>query len=65
MGLLGFTLNREYNTYMLAYDVPLSALFFILYAGIPAEYADEPTEEEILAYIQMLKNIIDNENDGL
>jgi hypothetical protein len=56
----------EYNTYMLAYDVPLSALFFILYAGVPAEYiVNEPTEEEILAYIQMLKNIIENENDGL
>jgi hypothetical protein len=51
---------------MLAYDVPLSALFFILDAGIPAEYiVNEPTEEEILAYIQMLKNIIENENDGL
>jgi hypothetical protein len=51
---------------MLAYDVPLSALFFILYAGVPAEYiVNEPTEEEILAYIQMLKNIIENENDGL
>jgi hypothetical protein len=65
MGLLGFTFNREYNTYMLAYDVPLSALLFVIWAGVPAEYTDEPTEEEILAYIQMLKNIIENENDGL
>jgi hypothetical protein len=50
---------------MLAYDVPLSALLFVIWAGVPAEYTDEPTEEEILAYIQMLKNIIENENDGL
>ncbi len=50
---------------MLAYDVPLSSLLFVIWAGLPAEYTDEPTEEEILEYIQMLKNIIDNENDGL
>jgi hypothetical protein len=64
MGLLG--LNREYNTYMLAYDVPLSALLFILYAGVPAEeYEYEATEEEVLAYIEMIRKIIENENDGL
>lgn len=51
---------------MLAYDVPLSALFFILWAGTPAEYiVNRPTEEETLAYIEMLKKIQESENDGL
>ena len=37
---------------MLAYDVPLSALLFILWAGVPVqEYITGPTEEETLAYI--------------
>lgn len=58
--------NWEYNTYMLAYDVPLSALFFILWAGTPAEYiVNRPNEEETLAYIEMLKKIQESENDGL
>ncbi len=61
MGLLGFTLNREYNTYMLAYDVPVSALLFVIYAGVPAEDEYEPTEEETLAYIEMIRKIIENE----
>jgi hypothetical protein len=56
----------EYNTYMLAYDVPLSALLFIMWAGVPVqEYITGPTEEEKLAYIEMLNRIIENENDGL
>ena len=52
---------------MLAYDVPLSALLYILYAGIPVqEYiVNRATEEETLAYIEMIRKIIDNENDGL
>jgi hypothetical protein len=59
MGLLG--LNREYNTYMLGYDVPVSALLFVIYAGVPAEDEYEPTEEETLAYIEMIRKIIENE----
>ena len=56
----------EYNHYMLAYDVPLSALLYIVYAGVPAEYIfNKPTEEETLAYIEMIRKIIEDENDGL
>ena len=56
----------EYNSNMLAYDVPLSALLFIAYAGVPEEYiVNRATEEETLAYIEMIRKIIDNENDGL
>jgi hypothetical protein len=52
---------------MLAYDVPLSALLFILWAGVPVEeyIVNRATEEETLAYIEMLNRIIENENDGL
>lgn len=52
---------------MLAYDVPLSTLLFIVYAGIPVqEYIVGPTEEEeSIAYIEMLNKIIENEDDGL
>lgn len=51
---------------MLAYDVPLSALIFIMWAGVPVqEYINGPTEEETLAYIEMIRKIIENENDGL
>jgi hypothetical protein len=44
---------------MLAYDVPLSALAFILYAGLPAEDNIGPTEEQLDEYIAMLKRIQD------
>ena len=52
---------------MLAYDVPLSALLYILYAGVPVEeyIVNRATEEETLAYIKMIRKIIDNGNDGL
>jgi len=52
---------------MIAYDVPYSALFYILWAGIPVEeyIVNRATEEETLAYIEMLNKIIENENDGL
>lgn len=57
----------EYNTSMVAYDVPLSALLFIIWAGVPVqEYiVNRATEEETLAYIEMLRRIQENENDGL
>jgi len=59
-------INMEYNIYMLAYDVPLSALIFILWAGVPVEeYIKGPSQEETLAYIEMLKKIQESENDGL
>ena len=44
---------------MLAYDVPLSALAFIIYAGVPAEDNMRPTEEQLEEYIAMLKRIQD------
>lgn len=52
---------------MVAYDVPLSALLFIIWAGVPVqEYiVNRATEEETLAYIEMLRRIQENENDGL
>jgi hypothetical protein len=49
----------EYNITMLAYDVPLSALFFIVYAGVPAKNNIGPTEEQLDEYIAMLKRIQD------
>lgn len=46
---------------MIAYDVPLSALIFIIWAGVPVvEYINRPTEEEALAYIEMLNKIIED-----
>ncbi len=54
--------NMEYNTYMRAYDVPLSALIYVIYAGIPVNDLEGPTEEELEAYIAMLKRI---EEEGL
>ncbi len=59
----------EYNSNMLAYDVPLSALLYILWAGVPVkEYIygpDKPTEDELEAYISKMNKIIEDENDGL
>ena len=57
----------EYNTNMVAYDVPLSALLFIIWAGVPVEeyIVNRATEEETLAYIEMLRKIQESENDGL
>lgn len=57
----------EYNSNMLAYDVPLSALIFILWAGVPVEeyVVNRATEEETLAYMDMIRKIIENEKDGL
>lgn len=50
---------------MLAYDVPLSALLYIVYAGVPEEYIKGPTEEETRAHIEMIRRIIQDGNDGL
>jgi hypothetical protein len=56
------SLYVEYNSKMIAYDVPLSALLFIMWAGIPVEeYIKGPTEEETLAYIEMIRKIIADE----
>jgi hypothetical protein len=46
---------------MLAYDVPLSALLYILYAGVPVEeyIVNRATEEQLDEYIAMLKRIQD------
>lgn len=50
---------------MLAYDVPLSALLYIVYAGVPEEYIKRPTEEEDRAHIEMIRKIVENKNDDL
>jgi hypothetical protein len=47
---------------MIAYDVPLSALAYILYAGVPEIDNIGPSEEDLDRYIAMLKKIQD---DGL
>lgn len=46
---------------MIAYDIPLSALLFVIYAGVPAYDEYKPTEEETLAYIEMIRKIIADE----
>ena len=53
----------RYNRYMLAYDVPISALLYIVYAGIPVqEYiVNRATEEKTIAYIEMIRKIIADE----
>jgi hypothetical protein len=54
----------EYNTNMIAYDVPLSALFFILWAGVPVEHKIG-SEEQKLAHMEYLRSLYEGENDGL
>ena len=46
---------------MIAYDVPLSALLFVIYAGVPVDDEYQPTEEETLAYIEMIRKIVADE----
>ena len=59
-------MDMKYNGSMLAYDVPCSALFFIISGGAPVqEYVIGPSWEEEMAYLEMIRKIIDNENDGL
>ena len=59
-------MDIKYNGSMLAYDVPCSALFFIISGGAPVqEYVMGPSWEEEMAYLEMIRKIIDNENDGL
>jgi len=64
MGLLCLMI-MEYNTYMRAYDVPLSALLYIVYAGVPEYDLKGPTGDELEAYIAIMNQIIEDENDGL
>lgn len=63
MGLLCLMI-MEYNTYMRAYDVPLSALLFILWAGVPVEHKIG-SEEQHLAHMEYLRSLYEDENDGL
>ena len=57
-------MDMKYNRPMLAYDVPCSALIFILWAYTPEEYVMGPFQEEKLAYLEMLDRMIEDENDG-
>ncbi len=50
---------------MRAYDVPLSALLYIIYAGVPEYDLKGPTGDELEAYIAIMNQIIEDENDGL
>ena len=50
---------------MLAYDVPLSALLFILWAGVPVEEYIMGSEEQRLAHMEYIRSLYEDENDGL
>ena len=50
---------------MLAYDVPFSALFFILYAGVPVKEYKMGSEEQRLDNMEYLRSLYEGENDGL
>jgi hypothetical protein len=54
----------EYNTNMIAYDVPYSALFYIIWASIPVEHKIG-SEEQHLAHMEYLRSLYEDENDGL
>jgi hypothetical protein len=56
--------EMEDNTYMLAYDVPLSALLFILWAGVIVEHKIG-SEEQRLAHMEYIRSLYEDENDGL
>jgi hypothetical protein len=58
-------INLEYNTSMRAYDVPLSALLYIVYAGVPEYDLKGPTGAQLEAYKAIMNQIIEDENDGL
>lgn len=49
---------------MLAYDVPLSALLFILWAGVIVEHKIG-SEEQRLAHMEYIRSLYEDENDGL
>ena len=56
------------NKYMLAYDVPLSALFYILWAGIPVEeyiYNKGPNGKEFIDDMDYIASLYEDEDDGL
>ena len=57
-------IDMEYNTNMLAYDVPLSALLFILWAGVIVEHKIG-SEEQRLAHMEYIRSLYEDENDGL
>jgi hypothetical protein len=54
----------EYNTNMIAYDVPISTLLFIMWAGIIVEHKIG-SEEQRLAHMEYLRGLYEDENDGL
>jgi len=54
----------EYNTNMIAYDVPYSALFYIIWASIPVEHKIG-SEEQHLAHMEYLRSLYEDENDGI
>lgn len=55
------------NNNTIAYDIPLSALFYILWAGIPVEeyiYNKGPNGEEFIDDMKYIR-LYEDEDDGL
>jgi len=50
---------------MKAYDVPLSALLYIVYAGVPEYDLKGPTGAQLEAYKAIMNQIIEDESNGL
>ena len=58
-------MDMKYNGSMLAYDVPCSALFFIISGGAPVqEYVMGPSWEEKMAYLEILDRMREDKDDG-
>ena len=57
-------IQMEYNTNMIAYDVPISTLLFIMWAGVIVEHK-RGSEEQRLANMEYLRSLYEDENDGL
>ena len=63
------------NKYILAYDVPLSALVYIIWAGIPVEEYiynkakpisnKGPNGEEFIDDMEYIASLYEDEDDGL
>lgn len=58
-------MDMKYNRSMLAYDVRFSALMFIISGGAPVqEYVMGPSQEEKMAYLEMLDRMREDRHDG-
>ena len=68
--------NTIYNRAKpIAYDIPLSALFYIIWAGIPVEeyisnkakpiYNKGPNGEDLIDDMEYIASLYEDEDDGL